>query len=67
MLTSLGQVLPAAAARYGDKTALIAPDRTFSFRELDSLSNALAASLVKLGVAQGDRVTLYAPNSGERS
>src|SRR4051812_12952591 len=65
MLASLGQVLPAAAARYGDKKALIAPDRTLSFRELDQLSNGLAANLVKLGVAPGDRVTLYAPNCWE--
>jgi long-chain acyl-CoA synthetase len=65
MLASLGQVLPAAATRYGDKTALITDNRTFSFRELDQLSNALAISLTKLGVAPGDRVTLYATNSWE--
>jgi long-chain acyl-CoA synthetase len=65
MLASLGQVLPAAATRYGDKQALIADGRTFSFRELDTLSNAFAASLSKLDVAPGDRVTLYAANSWE--
>jgi long-chain acyl-CoA synthetase len=65
MLASLGQVLPAAATRYGDKPALIADGRTFSFRELDALSNAFAASLSKLDVAPGDRVTLYAANSWE--
>jgi long-chain acyl-CoA synthetase len=65
MLTSLGQVLPAAAAKYGDKTALIADNKTFSFRDLDQLSNALAISLTKLGVASSDRVTLYATNSWE--
>jgi long-chain acyl-CoA synthetase len=64
MLTSLGQVLPAAAAKYGDKTALIADDKTFSFRELDQLSNALAISLTKLGVAAGDRITLMRPIHG---
>ena len=65
MLTSLGQVLPAAAAKYGDKTALITDNKTFSFRDLDQLSNALAISLTKLGVVPGDRVTLYATNSWE--
>ena len=65
MLESLGQVLPAAAAKYKDKTALIFEDRVFSFRQLDGLSNAVAAGLVSLGVAAGDRVTLYAPNSWE--
>jgi long-chain acyl-CoA synthetase len=65
MIASLGQVLPAAAAKYGDKIALITGDRTFSFRQLNQLSDALAASLTKLGVAAGDRVTLYAANSWE--
>jgi long-chain acyl-CoA synthetase len=65
VIACLGMVLPTAAAKYGDKTALIVPERAFSFRELDGLSNAVAASLVKLGVAPGDRVTLYAPNSWE--
>src|SRR5215470_8724940 len=65
VIPCLGMVLPAAAAKYGDKTALIVADRVFSFRELDGLSSAVAASLVQLGVAAGDRVTLYAPNSWE--
>ncbi len=65
MLDSLGQVLPHAARRFGDRTALAIEGRTFSFRELDDLSSALAASLVKLGIKVGDRVTLYAPNSWE--
>jgi long-chain acyl-CoA synthetase len=65
MLNSIGEVLPNAARRFGDKTALVNEGRSFSFRELDGLSGALAASLVKLGIAPGDRVTLYAPNSWE--
>ena len=65
MLNSLGEVLPRAAGRFGDKVALVVGDRTFTFRELDALSSALAASLVRLGVGPGDRVTLYAPNSWE--
>jgi long-chain acyl-CoA synthetase len=65
MLDSLGQVLPHAAREFGDRTALVVGNRSFSFRELDQLSDALAASLVRLGVKLGDRVTLYAPNSWE--
>jgi long-chain acyl-CoA synthetase len=61
MLDSLGEVLPHAARRFGDKTALVIEGRSFSFRELDDLSSALAASLVSLGVKPGNRVTLYAP------
>jgi len=58
-------VLPFAAARFGNKRALVFNDRSFTFTELDALSSALAASLRKLGVEPGDRVTLYAPNSWE--
>src|SRR5581483_11266587 len=58
MLDSLGQILPNAARRFGDNIALVIEGRSFSFRELDDLSNAL-------GVKPGDRVTLYAPNSWE--
>ena len=65
MLDSLGEVLPHAARRFGDRTALVIEGRSFSFRELDDLSSALAASLARLGVRPGDRVTLYAPNSWE--
>src|SRR5579872_3685327 len=65
MLDTLGQILPNAARCFGDNIALVIEGRSFSFRELDDLSNALGANLVKLGVKPGDRVTLYAPNSWE--
>jgi long-chain acyl-CoA synthetase len=65
MLTSLAEILPRAAQRFGDKTALTVGGRNFSFRELDKLSSALAAGLVKMEIKPGDRVTLYAPNSWE--
>jgi long-chain acyl-CoA synthetase len=65
MLDSLGQVLPHAASTFGDQTALVIEGRSFSFRELDDLSDALAASLARMGIKVGDRVTLYAPNSWE--
>ena len=65
MLNCLGEVLPSAAHRFGNKVALAIGDRTFTFRRLDQLSGTLAASLAKLGIRPGDRVTLYAPNSWE--
>jgi long-chain acyl-CoA synthetase len=65
MLDSLGEVLPHAARRFGDRRALVTGERSFSFAELDALSSALAASLADRGVGPGDRVTLYAPNSWE--
>jgi long-chain acyl-CoA synthetase len=65
MITTLGEVLPRAARLFGDRTALVAGERSLSFRDLDRLSGALAGSLAKLGVGPGDRVTLYAPNCWE--
>ena len=65
MLQTLGEMLPAAAQRFGDKTALVFGGRRFSFRDLDGLSSRLASGLRGLGVEAGDRVTLYAPNSWE--
>jgi long-chain acyl-CoA synthetase len=65
MLRMLGEIPRLAAEKYGDRIALVTARREFSFRELDELSGTLAHNIVKLGVAPGDRVTLYAPNSWE--
>jgi long-chain acyl-CoA synthetase len=63
MLQHLGEVLPRAAALFGDKTALVIDGRIFSYRELDRLSARFANALGGLGVVEGDRVSLYAGNS----
>ncbi len=65
MLETLGEVLPAAARRFGDKTALVADGRSMSFNQLDQVSNRLANGLHGIGVGTGDRVTLYAQNCWE--
>ena len=65
MLATLGEVLPLAAASFGDKTALTIEGRNFSFDALDKLSNRLANALKGLGVEPGERVTLYSPNCWE--
>jgi long-chain acyl-CoA synthetase len=65
MLACLGEVLPRAAARFGEKTALVSDGRSFSFAALDRLAASVAAALARLGVAPGDRVTLYGPNGWE--
>ena len=65
MLETLGEVLPASARRFGDKTALVFDGRRFSFNVLNQLSNRLANSLRDIGVEAGDRITLYAHNSWE--
>ncbi len=62
---TIGDLARDAAARYGDKAALVFGGRTLSFAEIDSLSSKLASGLREIGVAAGDRVTLYAQNSVE--
>jgi long-chain acyl-CoA synthetase len=65
MMTGPGDILAAAAARYGPKTALIAARRTLTFAELDELANRVAAALRARGIAPGDRVSLLAQNRWE--
>ena len=63
--TTIGEILPRSASAYGDKTALVFNDRSFSFAELDTMTNRMASGLASLGIEPGDRVTLYAQNSWE--
>ncbi len=65
MLTSLGQLLPKASEDYGQKTALVFGGQRFSFIELNDLSDRVAKGLSRLGIAPGDRVTLYSANCWE--
>src|SRR5680860_1813233 len=65
MLTSLGEVLPQAAKKFGDKVALVFEGENFTFNELNNLSDQLAAGLVAIGIQPGDRITLYSSNSWE--
>lgn len=62
-IKNIGQILPAAARSYGDKTALVFQNERFSFNTLDVLSNRLANALVELGIGPGDRVSLYSNNA----
>lgn len=63
--SAIAEVLPVAAQRFGARTALIVGDRSFSFEDLESLSNRAANGLVAAGVQPGDRVALYGPNCWE--
>ena len=65
MATTLAEILPAAAARHGERTALIINGKRVSFKELDELSNRVANGLVAMGVRPGDRVGLFGANSWE--
>jgi long-chain acyl-CoA synthetase len=60
-----GDILPAAARRHGPKVALVTARRTLTFDELDSLSDAVAASLRARGIVPGDRASILAANRWE--
>ena len=65
MINSIGCIPVDAKNRFGDKTALVLPERTLSFNELEALTNRCANALVNLGVKPGDRITLYSGNCWE--
>ena len=65
MVATIGEILPEAARRFGDKTSEVVEDEAFSFSELDTRSNSVANGLISVGVLPGDRVTLYGPNCWE--
>jgi long-chain acyl-CoA synthetase len=54
-----------AAARYGDRTALICHDRMLSYAELDAAVSRVAAGLSLRGVRPGEVVTLFSENRWE--
>ncbi|MFD6059477.1 class I adenylate-forming enzyme family protein [Rhodococcus wratislaviensis] len=60
-----GEILPFAAARYPDKVGLVVGDRRLTYRELDHLSDGVAASLCARDIGPGDVVSLYGQNSWE--
>ena len=62
---ALQELLARAAARWGDKTAVIDGERTFTYSDLDALSDKFAAALAGLGVERGERVAVLAPNCAE--
>lgn len=57
------EILPYAAARFPDKVGLVVGPRRLTYRELDSYARNFATSLCKLGIVEGDVVSLYGQNS----
>ena len=56
--STIGEILPVAARRFGARTALIVGDRSFSFADLESLSNRIANGLSATGVQPAIRKRL---------
>ena len=64
---TIGAVLRRVAAAQGDREALVARHQgvRLSYAELDAESDRLARALLALGVEQGDRIGIWAPNCAE--
>lgn len=61
----IGDLPRVAAKRFGSRTAIVAAERSYSFDQLDELSNRFANALIASGVAPGDHVGLLLHNIAE--
>ncbi|GAA2554280.1 (2,3-dihydroxybenzoyl)adenylate synthase [Mycolicibacterium diernhoferi] len=59
----LDSILSNGAEKWPDTAAIIDAERRYTFAELDSLADLVAARLHALGLRAGDRVLLQLPNS----
>ncbi len=59
---TVGQMLDDAAARYGDREAIVFADERISYAELRRRVERLARGLLALGVRKDDKVALWLPN-----
>ena len=62
---SVGQILKRGAAMVPGKTALVDGERRMTYKELDDMTDTLAAGLSELGFKKGDRVAIYMKSSLE--
>jgi fatty-acyl-CoA synthase len=64
---TIGANLERTVAAYGDREALVecASGRRWTWAELDRDVDALARGLIGAGIAKGDRVGIWGPNSAE--
>ena len=62
---TLSRLLVTAVRQHGERPALRQGDRSWSYRQLDELSDRLSATLVARGVSQGDPVALHLRNCVE--
>ena len=63
---TLPKVIAHVAARYGDTPFIVGEDGTrISFAQFKEQVDDLARALIAHGVAYGDRVAIWAPNSAE--
>ena len=57
------QFLEESARKYPDRPCTIFKGAAISFREMDAITDKLAAALAGLGIKKGDRVGIFIPNT----
>ena len=60
---SLPEHFREAAQQFADRPAIVTPQQTVTYAELDAQSDAIAAGLIERGVKPGDHIGLYGINS----
>ncbi|HEY5731311.1 MAG TPA: AMP-binding protein, partial [Anaerolineales bacterium] len=55
--------LEEAARKYPDRACTIFKGAVISFKEINAVSDSIAAALVDMGVKKGDRVGIFMPNT----
>lgn len=61
-LLTVKQLLVAAMERFGDRTALVHDDRSYTYSELANRANRLGHALIELGISPGDPVAILLEN-----
>src|SRR5499426_482924 len=64
-VTRFGDLTDAAAARWGDREALVCGDRRYTFRQITSEVDRVARGLIHAGVRPGEKVAIWLLNCPE--
>jgi long-chain acyl-CoA synthetase len=62
---NVAELLERSARYHADRPALVAGDRTWTYRELDRATATLAGGFAALGLVPGDRIGFHLPNIAE--
>lgn len=62
---NVAELLARSARHHADRPALIAGDRTWTYRALDAATATLAGGFTALGLEPGNRIGLHLPNIAE--
>lgn len=63
MFTNIYDILSKKNNRYDDKIAIKDNQKEYTYFEMKTQIDKIAASLLEMGIKKGDRVAIYLPNS----